>query len=467
MPPFVALLLWVVLLFVLLFLDPAKEPKTSFALWVPVIWMFITGSRLPAQWLGAEGTMVQAQAFQEGNPIDRTFFLVLILLSIVILVSRSFNWGQFFARNKALSAFVAFALLSLLWSDFPLVAFKRWYRDLGSYLVILVALSDLHPGEAVRTVLRRFCYLSIPLSIVLIKYFPELGRRYSEWTGAAYFVGVTTSKNMLGAVAMVGGLFFFWDTVTRWATRKEGRTKRILMVNFAFIAMAVWLINVAESATSRVCLVIGCLVIVVVRSEWAKRHPGFIKALIPVTFGLYLILAFGFNINADLASEVGRDPTLTGRADIWKLLLSMHTNPLIGTGYESFWVGPRLKPIWQQFGQINESHNGYLEIYLNLGLIGVFILVALLIGSYQNICKSLSSRSELASLSLALWTMVLFYNMTEAAFRLHLMWVLFLLVAIAVPERPQGRASAVAALSNPGATERLARFSFENAGSRR
>src|SRR5271156_4997222 len=141
MPPFLALILWFVLLVALFWWDPAKESKTPLALWVPLIWMFILGSRLPAQWIGG-GSRVQAQALEEGDPLDRAVFLVLILLAIVILLSRSFRWDIFFGRNLALMAFLLFALLSVTWSDFPFVALKRWFRDLGDYLVILVVLSD-------------------------------------------------------------------------------------------------------------------------------------------------------------------------------------------------------------------------------------------------------------------------------------------------------------------------------------
>lgn len=432
MPPSLAFVLWLILLLALLRFDPAKDSGTSFALWVPSIWMFIVGSKLPSQWFGVQVGVV-AQALEEGNSLDRTFYLALIVLAIGILMSRSFKWGDFFARNFALIALVSFALVSVLWSDFPFISFKRWFRDLGDYLVILVVLSDPHPLEAVRTLLRRLCYLLIPLSILLIKYYPQIGMQYSYWTGAPMYVGPTTGKNMLGVMCLVSGIFFFWDTVARWSDRKERRTKRIIMVNFAFIAMTLWLLNLADSATSRVCLVIGCLVIVTVHSRWGKRHPAFLKVLIPASFCLYLVLAYGFDINGALARQVGRDPTLTGRDNIWKAVLSTNTNRLIGTGYESFWLGPRLNHVWQLAGHVNEAHNGYLEVYLNLGLVGVFLLFVFLIASYLTLCKRLSLSFGLASLSLALWTIVLFYNMTEsAAFNGSLLWGIFLLVAIIV-----------------------------------
>jgi exopolysaccharide production protein ExoQ len=459
MPPSLALAVWFALLVLLLRFDPAKEPGTSLALWVPLIWIFIVGSRLPSQWLeGQLGTA--AGAFEEGNPLDRAVFSILILLAIVILLSRSFNWGVFLTRNFFLVAFIAFALLSVLWSDFPFVAFKRWFRDLGNYLMVLVVLTDPHPIEALRTVFRRFCYLLIPLAVVLIKYFPMIGRYYSFWTGAVMYIGPTTGKNDLGALCLVSGLFFFWDTLVRWPERKERQTKRIIVLNLVFIAMTIWVLNLANSATSRVCLLLGCLIIAAVHSKLFKRRLAVLKVAIPTFFVLYLILAFGFDINADVAGAVGRDPTLTDRTLIWKTLLAIKTNPLLGTGYESFWLGPRVNTVWKQFGRLNEAHNGYLEMYLNLGLTGLFLLCGLLMASYRKIWKDLALNSSVASLSLALWTVILFYNVTEAAFKFHIMWAVFLMIAILVPVSEESRMGSAGAPKNGVATARFRNISF-------
>jgi len=283
MPPSIALLVWFVLLVALLRFDPARQPGSSLALWVPLIWIFIVGSRLPSQWLGLQVGSAN-EALENGNPLDRTIFFLLIVLAIGVLVIRGFNWGGFFARNIFLMAFLFFALLSVLWSDFPFVSFKRWFRDLGNYLVILVVVSDPDPLEAARTLLRRFCYLLIPLSILLIKYFPYLARQYEVWSGNVTFVGAATSKNMLGAVCLISGIFFFWDTVARWSDRKERRNKWIIRLNAVFILMTLWLLNLSSSATSKVCLVIGCAVIITAYSGVMKRHPALLKVSIPTIF---------------------------------------------------------------------------------------------------------------------------------------------------------------------------------------
>jgi len=444
MSPSAALLLWLLLLTVLFRLDPATGRGPSPALWVPLVWLFIAATRLPSQWLGGDVGGATAEAIEQGNPLDRSIYCALIVLAIGTLMSRSFQYGEFLRRNPALTAFLCFCLLSVLWSDFPLIALKRWFRDLGDYLVILVILSDPRPLEAIRMVLRRLCFLSIPLSIVFIKYYPQLGIHYSFWTGAPEYVGASTSKNTLGALCLISILIFYWDTALRWHNRTTRETKRIVAINAAFLVMTLWLLHLSNSDTSLVCAVIGCFFISAISSRWGRRYPGLLKMLMPGSFILYLTLDLGFDMNGQFARELGRNPNLTGRTEIWHNLLSLHTNPLLGTGYESFWLGPRLTKIWSLCGYINEAHNGYLDIYLNLGLIGLALLLIFLVSSYRTVCNRLDRKSGLASFGAAIWTLLLFYSVTEAAFKNGMIWMVFLLATAVVPPALKLRGSSSA-----------------------
>jgi exopolysaccharide production protein ExoQ len=426
MPPSLALFLWLVFVVGLFRYDPAKQAGTTSALWIPLIWIFIVATRLPSQWFGARIGQ-SATILEEGNSFDRTISIILILISIGILFSRSFQWFDFFSKNIALTTFLLFCLLSVVWSDFPFVAFKRWIRDLGGYFVILVALSESDPLEAVRALLRRLYYLLIPLCILLIKYYPALSRHYDPWTGLPTFSGAATSKNTLGVLCLCSGLFFFWDTLARWSKRKEPRMRPIIFVNILFIVMTLWVIEMSSSATSRLCLAIGCLIMLAAHNRAAKI-PTYLKVLIPGVISMYGILAFGFgvDINAVVAELMGRDPTLTGREDIWKVVLSVRASSLLGTGYESFWLGPRLLKVWEFFPGINEAHNGYLQMYLQLGFVGLSILGWMLISFFRSISKR-GDPSSLASLCLALWSVLAIYNVTEAAFQGGLLWLTLLL----------------------------------------
>src|SRR5208282_2825914 len=117
------------------------------------------------------------------------------------------------------------------------------------------------PLEAIRTVLRRLAYILVPLSIVLDKYFIQLSRQYNVWTGAFTYVGATTSKNMLGLLCLVSGLYFLWDIFARWPHRRQRRTKLILAVDVTFLTMSILLLQPAQSTTSKLCLALGGSVI--------------------------------------------------------------------------------------------------------------------------------------------------------------------------------------------------------------
>lgn len=424
MSPTLALAVWAVSLLCLLRFDPARGPKTSFAVWIPVIHFFIIASRLPSQWLGGQADF-SAQAMEEGNALDRNIYLCLIVVAVIVLIARSFDWAGAVMGNRALSLFLLFGLVSLVWSDFPFVAFKRWFRDVGQYLTILVAVTDPRPADAIRQMFRRLYFLLLPLCILMNKYYPELSKQYDHWTGQGYFVGATTSKNMLGLVCLTSGLFFAWDTLTLLRDRSQSTSKSAIALNLMFFGMAVWLLIVADSATSRVCLVLGCAVLLLAHTKAVVKRRRLLTVSVFVGCILYEVLAFvvGVDINALVAQAVGRDPTLTGRVFIWETLLNMDINPLLGTGYENFWLGERLAWVWKQNGTINEAHNGFLHIYLNLGLIGVSLLGFVLASAYYRICKRLSEEPlGFHTLGLAVWAVLVFYNTTEVAFPTGLLW---------------------------------------------
>jgi exopolysaccharide production protein ExoQ len=420
----------------LFYRDPARDPKVSAALWIPLIWIAIVASRLPSQWLGVQG--VQTQAYQDGNPLDRMVYLTLLFLGVCVLMSRSVRWGGLIKENFALSLLILLGLFSVVWSDFPFVSFKRWIRDLGAYMMLVLVLSEARPLEAVEALIRRLCYALIPFSILMIRYYPDFGRSYSGWTGEVSYTGVTNNKNLLGVLCLVSGLFFFWDFLKRWADRHDRTTRRILFVDVVLGAMTLWLLSIARSSTSTLCLAVGVLIIGMARTNFIARYPARLKHIVITTAIAYLVFDSIFDIKGIVTGMVGRDASFTGRVNVWEYLVNRDQNWLLGVGYESFWLGPRLLEMWTvfPFGP-NQAHNGYIEMYINLGLVGVFLLLLVLFSSYRKIGKGLDKSEGFAVLSFSLWITLLLYNITEAAFKVHLIWLVFLLAAITVPKRAQ------------------------------
>ena len=87
-----------------------------------------------------------------------------------------------------------------------------------------------------------------------------------------------------------------------------------------------------------------------------------------------------------------------------------------------------------------------MEVYLNLGYIGLFLLFLFVAACYRNICKRLKPFSSIGSLALAIWTAFLFHNSTEADFRSGLMWLTFVLAALAVSVVEREKVSETAGL---------------------
>jgi O-antigen ligase len=225
-----------------------------------------------------------------------------------------------------------------------------------------------------------------------------------------------------------------WDVLRRWPSRKIPKVRRILFVDIAFIAMTLWLLMLSQSATSRLCFVIGCVVVSLVH-----YGPGMIrrniKPMVPIAVFVAVLLEFTFDISGVIAQIMGRDPTLTGRTEIWAAVLNVDINPLLGAGFASFWLGDRVAWLWEvtDLVGLGNAHNGYLETYLELGIVGLCLLCGVLIGSFRTICRRDTTSLDFFSFSLALWTILIVYNLTESGFRGNPVWITFLLVGIAVP----------------------------------
>jgi O-antigen ligase len=131
---------------------------------------------------------------------------------------------------------------------------------------------------------------------------------------------------------------------------------------------------------------------------------------------------------------LGRNSTLTGRTEIWAAVIPMAVNPLVGAGFESFWLSPvvhqRLAEVMPGL-PLNEAHNGYIEVYLNLGWMGLGLIGLIFLGGYLRAVKTFRREPALGSLLVAYILTVMVYNITEAGFRmLHPMWIFFLLAVI-------------------------------------
>jgi O-antigen ligase len=332
--------------------------------------------------------------------------------------------------------FFLYCGLSVIWSDFPGVAFKRWFRASGDVLMVLIVLSDPHWVTAVRRVISRVAFVTIPLSILFIRYFPELGRVYTRG-GLTAWSGIANGKNSLGVICLIFGLASLSRFLQIYRTEKAGHRTGQLIAYGTVTLMAVYLLKEANSATSSSCFVLAGGPLLLTELFRAARKPMFVHVMVVTILGLTVSSLF-LGANSSMLQQLGRDSTLTGRTDIWRSAFSLVENPILGTGFESFWVGPRLLKMERLIDQgVNQAHDGYIEVYLNLGWAGVALLAAVLIGSYRGVIRALKNMTPLASLTLAYFITTAAYNFTEAAIKMTSpLWIAFLLFTMIPTNAP-------------------------------
>ncbi|MFO1152685.1 MAG: O-antigen ligase family protein [Rhodospirillales bacterium] len=428
MPPSLALALTIVFVAVLYLRGFRAEEKGSAALWLPVVWILIVGSRFVSQWLSL-GSSLTITNGAEGSPVDAVVFASLILAGTIALIRRN-AVARFVQKNPWLVLFIVYGLLSISWSDFPEVAIKRWIKTLGHPVMALVILSDPKPMNALRIVMKRCAYVLVPFSITMIKYFPQYSQGYDAWTGRVFYSGVAVDKNFLGLLCTIFGNFFVWSLLTRSAIADRRARREEMIIASLFLLMIFWLLSRADSSTSLGTFILGSTTMVVLGSSRVnKRHLGiYVCGAITVL----LLAEMGFGLSAEIIRLLGRDPTLTDRTLVWHDALSLQPNPLLGAGFESFWLGPRLEAMWAKWAwRPIQAHNGYIETYLNLGIVGLGLLVAIILTTYVKIARQFLWNPDFARLRLGYLFAFLAHNITEATFvAVHLVWTMFYIIAI-------------------------------------
>jgi exopolysaccharide production protein ExoQ len=434
LPPSVASCLTVAFIVFLFRRDIRQRPDISGALWLPLIWLVISCSRGLSLWLNIFGLPVSGgTSVEEGSPLDAWFFFILIAAGLYVLSNRGVRLSEIVGNNQWLTIFLLYCLISIIWSDFPFVAFKRWIKVIGHPIMALIVLTEPDPKEALKRLMKRCAYVVVPVSILFIKYYPELGRGFDRWTGEPFNTGITTNKNALGADCLILGFFFFWYLLQTWQTDRDRWRRNELRLIFGFLIGIWWLLSQAHSATAVTSLFAGALVVVLVGMRSINKN--FVGTYLLAALTLLVVAELTFGISGRFSETLGRGSGLSGRTLLWEALLGLHTNPILGTGFESFWLGKRPEQLEGIFWFIpNEAHNGYLETYLTLGLIGVFLLLGLFVATFRKIRLELFRNFDWGRYRLGLLAAVILYNWTEAAFKtLNPIWFVFFLIALDYP----------------------------------
>lgn len=418
LPPTLALFLTLGFIAFLFWRDIREQRNVTGALWLPVIWLFITSSRSISEWLDIIfGIQMGPMNVEDGSPLDAAVFEGLIALGLYVLYQRRVSLSEVIRNNRWLTVYLLFCFLAVLWSDYPFVALKRWIKDLGLPVMVLVILTEPDLEEAITRLTMRCAYVILPISILFIKYFPQLGRAFDSWTGAPMNTGITTNKNMLGLDLFIIGAVLVWHLPKVWRQEKSKERRNELILLGVLGYMTWWVFDMAHSATSMVSFFIAAALMVLLSLRWA--NPRYIGAYLLAAVFISVEAEEFFGIYSGMIHLLGKAPTLSGRTEIWQTLLQVKINPILGSGYESFWLGEHIQQsFWRGWAFVpNEAHNAYLDTYLNLGLAGLFLLLGWFFVIYRKARRDLIDGLNWGRFRLAFLVASLFYGWTEAAFR--------------------------------------------------
>jgi exopolysaccharide production protein ExoQ len=426
MSPQIATLLCVLFILYLFWMDLKEGDGPSPATWIPLLWLFLASSRYVTQWLDLGAPATTPAAILDGSPMDAVVFLVLILAGVRILVQRRVDWVELLLTNPWIWMYFFFGVLSITWSDYPDVSFKRWFKATGNVIMALIILTEQRPYVAVAAILRRLAFLLVPLSFLFVKYYPDLGRVYG-WGGRVMYTGVASQKNGLGLICLLSGIYLCWHMLLIYQQKRDAGGKLRTLTYFALAIMTALLFSMADSATSLVCLAVAAALFLISAVPILSRQPRWIVIMgVSAVFAL-VASEMIWGMTDHVIEMLGRDSSLTTRIPMWNGLLKMVEDPIMGVGYESFWLGDRLSVLTRAYG-VRQAHNGYLEIYLNLGMMGLFLFVGSIVHGLMKVRRFLEVDYLSAILRLCFIVVVLLYNWTEATFYgVSSMWALLLL----------------------------------------
>lgn len=288
----------------------------------------------------------------------------LIYLSVMFLIlARVERFLSFCKNNLILIVFLLVPLFSVFWSIAPDVTARRGVALVGTSLFAMYIAFAL-PVERVIRILAVVYAVTASGSLVVIGALPEYGtHQYGDYAGL--WRGLYTQKNEFGATMAMAAIVIFLCPKYTYYERMLGRF---------FVVLCVFLMLMSESRAAWISFAcVGFLALAIWRAGGRGSKTN-VKVFLSVVTGI--VIGFVVIKNANTLLEfIGKDPTLSGRTDVWALALDRaEDRPVLGFGYRAYWIEgnkARLMPEESWADNINHGHNTYLDLFVELGYLGV------------------------------------------------------------------------------------------------
>lgn len=350
---------------------------------------------------GAAALGLESFAGEERAAERLQTMLVVFPIVMVALASRLRSLGRVCRRNVWSLAIALLAVASSIWSQFPAKSFE-WALCLILNTLFALYLYGRFSSDDLLRVLTLAGWICLALSIILAVLFPSFGISDLGHSGA--WQGTYDHKN---ACALMTILFLSCGMYMPTFTLVE-RFGRLV-----YVGLSVFLLVMTQSVTGEIALLVLAVYFICIRSVRRLSERARLTGMLVAAVFTCLMIGVGFEYSDQMAAFLGKDSTFTGRSGIWKMaLLAILKRPLLGYGYMAFWRGLQGESanasLTGKFVSAH-AHNGVLEIWLNLGIGGVALLLYSMAQGLRDLFKC-----------------------TQKAITLHVEWYGSILIVIAV-----------------------------------
>lgn len=318
-----------------------------------------------------------------------------------------------------LFAYLLLEIVSAFWSDVPAISLRR---SMQQALLLFCVIAPFVMAVDRQQILDKVCWIFaavIVINVLTLPLFgvPDFGYR-----------GIYSQKNSLGQIVTTGFFFLVYASA-----RHQGRLRWL----FAALALlAIGLCAVSHSKTSIGLLIVTPLSAGLIVSLSRIQDPlaRAIAVVMCLTFAVAVVAAsmlIPFGIG-DISEVIFHDTTFTGRTKIWAFAgYYINQAPFVGYGFGSFWgVGDATRALGEGFiAGLLQAHNGYVDVVLEMGYVGLLLVTVLTIGLFLSILRLARHDGITGLLLLTCLLFVLLNNAMESSlFRSYVpLWMVFLL----------------------------------------
>ncbi len=352
----------------------------------------------------------------DAGALKALFQISTYLLLILLLGSQLKKYLYILIQDKALVIMIIWVLCSYFWSASPGDTLNESKTIIRSWL-FAAYLTNKYSCQGLFRVMASFFGITILLTIFIslfaiythhIDYvFPFL-----ESSDVRVFKGFFLHKQELGRVMNLSAMVFAFNIVGN---------KKVNYYNISGFLISLLFIYFSHSTTS----IIGTLIslsfiplIHLVRIGYKSRLIFYLTII--VIFGSLMMLIFS-NLEYFVVELLNKPPDFNGRFEIWQMSIdAILKRPLLGYGYSGFWTSEYgnyiVENSWGKIANIDRfhAHNGFIDLCLQLGFIGLGIFIINLISTVKRTINLLFLTKNLDFLwMIAFITVIFIFHLSE------------------------------------------------------